>query len=231
MGGIGTGRIGAWRRGLPGHALLAVGALAAMLLAMPSVLPASDDPASPVPASAEPVPADDMDWDFDETDFTRPAEAPRGSLASVHVRDELPVAHWLPPGEYVWDAARAPAAGPLVIVVNIRARVLSAYRDGVEIGRSSIVYGTDDKPTPHGTFPILQMREDHYSNLYDNAPMPHMMRLTWDGVAIHGSPTIVDEIATRGCVGLPEPFAALLFAEASLGDEVVIWGGDELPQA
>lgn len=144
-------------------------------------------------------------------------------LSTVAVRRELDIPHWLQPGEYVWRPEGAPA-GPVQIVVNIRARVLSVYRGGIEIGRSSLIYGADNKPTPIGSFPILEKRRDHRSNLYD-APMPHMMRLTWDGVALHGSPALADDLATRGCVGLPREFAALLFDVVDVGDEVLVWDG------
>ncbi len=146
-------------------------------------------------------------------------------LTGIDVRQELDVPHWLGPGEYVWAGENAPAEGETVVVVNIRARVLSVYRAGVEIGRSSLIYGADNKPTPTGSFPILQKRADHWSNLYD-APMPHMLRLTWDGIAVHGSPELADDMATRGCVGLPREFARQLFDMVDVGDRVVIWDGE-----
>lgn len=152
---------------------------------------------------------------------TRDATA---TLSSIRVTRELAVPQWLRPGEFAWDAEAAAAQGRTIVVANIRARVLSVYRDGVEIGRSSLIYGADNKPTPMGSFPILQKRADHRSNLYD-APMPHMLRLTWDGVALHGSPTLEEALATRGCVGLPVEFARLLFAQVNIGDQVVIWDG------
>jgi lipoprotein-anchoring transpeptidase ErfK/SrfK len=147
-------------------------------------------------------------------------------LSRIRVTRELPVTRWLPPGEFIWDAAAAAETrgGTAVVVVNLRARVLSVYVDGVEVGRSSILYGAPDKPTPTGTFRVLEKRRDHRSNLYD-APMPHMMRLTWDGVALHGSPRLADDLATNGCVGLPREFAAQLFDVVDVGDEVVIWSG------
>lgn len=148
-------------------------------------------------------------------------------VAQVRVVSELAIDRWLRPGEFAWNDEGVPP-GETVIVVNIRARVLSVYRGGVEIGRSSIIYGADNKPTPHGTFPILEKDADHVSNLYD-APMPHMLRLTWDGVAIHGSPELADDVATRGCVGLPREFAALLFPTVEVGDRVIVWSG--LPSA
>ena len=122
-------------------------------------------------------------------------------------------------GDYVWNNDGKPA-GPLKIVVDIEATRVYVYRGGVEIGRSSLIYGADDKPTPFGTFPILEKDIDHVSNIYD-ADMPYMMRLTWDGIALHAS-EVDDWSATNGCIGLPEEFAALLFAEAKLGDQVLV---------
>jgi lipoprotein-anchoring transpeptidase ErfK/SrfK len=72
------------------------------------------------------------------------------------------------------------------VVVDLAWQRLYAYRGGVEIGRAAILYGADDKPTPTGSFKILQKKKDHISNLY-GAPMPFMLRLTNDGIAIHGS--------------------------------------------
>jgi lipoprotein-anchoring transpeptidase ErfK/SrfK len=145
-------------------------------------------------------------------------------LSSVNVTRELDIPHWLRPGEFAWTEQAIPQEGPTVVVVNLRARVLSVYRAGVEIGRSSLIYGADNKPTPIGEFPVLEKDADHISNLYD-APMPHMMRLTWDGVALHGSPELRDDLATRGCVGLPREFAAMLFEVVKLGDRVIVWDG------
>jgi lipoprotein-anchoring transpeptidase ErfK/SrfK len=145
-------------------------------------------------------------------------------LSSVQVTRELAIPHWLRPGEFVWTDQPVPESGPTVVVVNLRARVLSVYRAGVEIGRSSLIYGADNKPTPIGEFPVLEKDADHVSNLYD-APMPHMLRLTWDGVALHGSPELRDDLATRGCVGLPREFAAMLFDVVDVGDRVIVWDG------
>jgi hypothetical protein len=134
----------------------------------------------------------------------------------------LPVHRWLKPLEYVWYDEGVPA-GPVKVVVDIRARTLSVYRSGFEIGRSFITHGSPAKPTPLGLFPVLQKDADHVSNLYD-APMPFMLRLTWDGIAIHGG-EIEDDIATRGCIGVPREFAELLFREAKLGTVVRIVPG------
>ena len=105
--------------------------------------------------------------------------------------------------------------------------MLSVYRGGYEIGRSAIVYGHDTKPTPTGTFKILQKKKDHVSNLYD-AEMPYMLRLTMDGIAIHGA-QVADDLATHGCVGVPDEFAAMLFEQAKIGGRVLIRDGDSAP--
>jgi hypothetical protein len=148
------------------------------------------------------------------------APAPRFDFA---VHTELPIGRYLQAGEYVWADDGVPA-GRTNIVVNLRAQTLSVYRSGYEIGRARIIYGADRKPTPTGTFPILQKDARHFSNLYGGAPMPYMLRLTMDGVAIHAS-EIADDLVTHGCVGLPKPFAAELFAAARVGDRVIIWRG------
>ena len=89
-------------------------------------------------------------------------------------------------------------------------------------GATVLLNGTDENPTPLGNFTITHKDRDHESNIYD-ARMPFMMRLTDDGIAIHGSQVVYGR-ASRGCIGVPDEFAALLFAQARLGDRVVIVG-------
>jgi lipoprotein-anchoring transpeptidase ErfK/SrfK len=144
-----------------------------------------------------------------------PAASPSAIKIDTFLKPDRP----LQARDHVWDASGAPA-GPLRIVVDIAAQRVYVYRGAVEIGRSTMIYGADDKPTPYGTFPILQKSKDHVSNLYD-AEMPYMLRLTWDGVAIHGS-EVEDWAATNGCIGVPDEFGALLFEEAKLGDVVTV---------
>lgn len=125
-------------------------------------------------------------------------------------------------GEYAWSEAGVPE-GELRIIVDLQAERLYAYRGGYEIGRSVILYGHDDTPTPTGSFTITEKNRDHISNLYF-VPMPFMMRLTNDGIAIHGS--LVEEgYASRGCIGIPDDFAELLFNEAEIGTRVLISRG------
>jgi len=122
-------------------------------------------------------------------------------------------------GDWYWDDAGVPQ-GEVVITADLEAGTLSIFRGGFEIGTAAIIYGLDNMPTPTGLFTITQKDKDHISNLYD-APMPYMMRLTNDGVSIHGS-SVRDGAATHGCIGVPMPFAAKVFAQAKLGTPVLV---------
>jgi len=147
---------------------------------------------------------------------------PAASDPFANVR-RLSVGRQLLHGEYVWNEAGAPA-GRVTMLVDLSAQTLSVFRGGQEIGRAVILYGTDENPTPTGSFTILEKDVDHESTIYD-ARMPFMLRLTNDGIAIHGS-NVRYGSASRGCIGVPEEFAQLLFAQARVGDEVRIVPGD-----
>ncbi len=129
-------------------------------------------------------------------------------------------------GRWVWNEDGAPTSGPLVITIDLDAQVLSVFRDGYEIGAAVVLYGADWKPTPLGALKITQKDADHVSNLY-GAPMPYMLRLTNDGISIHGS-DVQEGGATHGCIGVPTAFAKKLFAAARLGDRVIITNGKRL---
>ena len=139
------------------------------------------------------------------------------------IKRVLPIDGPIRYGDWHWDEAGVPA-GPLVITVDLDARVLSVFRDGYEIAATAVLLGTQDKPTPTGLFPITEKDADHHSTIYDGAPMPYMMRLTSDGVTIHGT-TVQNGYASHGCVGVPTPFAKKLFGIVRLGTPVYITRG------
>lgn len=162
----------------------------------------------------------------------KPVERTRAQPVAVDpqalmVKRVLPMDGPFRHGDYIWDERGAPAAGRIIITVDLKAQTLSVFRAGYEIGSAVIIYGADDKPSPIGAFPITQKDADHYSRTYNNAPMPYTLRLTSDGVAIHGSDVQWGN-ATHGCIGVPKPFAKKLFGAASLGDLVVITNGKML---
>jgi hypothetical protein len=154
-----------------------------------------------------------------------PTTPPAASPSPYVVRRILDVPGVMKIGDTYWDEAGVPP-GAIVITVDLDAQVLSIFRGGYEIGTAAILYGGDDKPTPLGIFPVTQKDADHVSNLYD-APMPYMMRLTNDGISIHGS-EMEAGLMTHGCVGVPVDFARRLFRATRLGDKVIVTNGERL---
>ena len=136
--------------------------------------------------------------------------------AEKAMSDDAPLA----PGEFDWHPEASPA-GEVVVLVSIPKQEMNVYRGGVRIGRSSISSGKPGHDTPTGVFPILQKKKMHHSNLYDDAPMPFMQRLTWGGIALHsgrnpGYP------ASHGCIRLPDEFAERLYDVTERGDTTVV---------
>jgi lipoprotein-anchoring transpeptidase ErfK/SrfK len=150
-------------------------------------------------------------------------EAEAAGLVDQPVKTLLDVPQRMSYGDYVWNDRGVPA-GPVWIRVDLGSQLLSVFRSGHEIGTAVVLYGADGLATPTGRFPILAKWKDHKSATYGDAPMPYTLRLTNDGVSIHGS-NVRWGFATHGCVGVPKDFAAKLFEVVSRGDEVLIVGG------
>ena len=153
------------------------------------------------------------------------SEAEAAGLIDKPVRSLLKVNSPMTYGDYLWNDTGVPA-GPAWIRVDLRSQIMSVFRSGHEIGTAVILYGADGLPTPTGKFPILAKMKDHRSATYGDAPMPYTLRLTNDGVSIHGS-NVRWGFATHGCVGVPKDFAARLFDQVKTGDEVLIVSGDK----
>ncbi len=154
-------------------------------------------------------------------------EAPKPSIAENEpfvIKRVLDIREPIKYGQWFWDEDGVPD-GPLVMTVDLDARVLSVFRGGYEIGATAVLLGTDDHPTPLGRFPILSKERHNVSEKYDNAPMPWTLRLTWDGVAIHGGSQVENGYASHGCIGTPDEFVSRLFAIAKKGDVVIITKG------
>ena len=137
-------------------------------------------------------------------------------LAQEHAPGTITLA----PGEYLWIPELAPV-GPLVMVVSLPQQLGYVYRNGVRIGVTTVSTGRPGYETPTGVYSILEKRIEHYSNRYDNAPMPYMQRLTWDGVALHAG-QVSGEPASHGCIRLPKPFASKLFEISERGMMVIV---------
>lgn len=138
-----------------------------------------------------------------------------------------PIEH-LKPGEFLWAPEIAPE-GPVMLVVSLKSQRAYVYRNGVPIGVSTVSSGRPGHHTPTGVFTILQKARIHKSNLYHDAPMPFMQRLTWGGIALHAG-NLPGYPASHGCIRLPLAFAKLLFSVTKLGLTVVITNDPAVPE-
>lgn len=160
-----------------------------------------------------------------------PAAAPAEDMSAYRVKSVLQIRRPFVHGDWYWDEGQAPAdaGGHIVVTVDLKAQVLSVFRDGHEIGTAVMIYGADIKPTPLGVFNVSFRKARHVSSIY-GAPMPYTLRLTNDGVSIHGSEAMRPDAATHGCVGVPIAFARKLFDVVKLGDVVIVTNGETLEQ-
>lgn len=145
-------------------------------------------------------------------------------ILGQHVYKEI---HELEPGEFTWHPERQPY-GPVSIIVSLDEQRVHVYRNGVRIAVSTCSTGKPGHSTPTGVFIVLQKDRDHRSSTYNNAPMPNMNRLTWDGVALHAG-NLPGYPASHGCVRLPLRFSALLFDVTHLGTPVIIADSHNFP--
>lgn len=112
--------------------------------------------------------------------------------------------------------------GPLQIIVSKETQSLAVYDGDTVIATSRVSTGKQGHSTPTGIFSILEKKRYHESNIYSNAPMPFMQRLTWSGIALHASNSVPDYPASHGCVRLPNKFAPVLYNMTSRGAHVLI---------
>lgn len=130
--------------------------------------------------------------------------------------------HMLEPGDFTWHPERSPE-GAVAIVVSIPEQLVHVYRNGIRIAVSTCSTGKSGHETPTGVFTVLQKDKDHRSATYNNAPMPNMNRLTWDGIALHAG-NLPGYPASHGCVRLPLAFSEKLWTVTHLGTPVIIAG-------
>lgn len=109
----------------------------------------------------------------------------------------------------------------VLIVISKASQQMFVFKDGAAWGSSPVSTGKRGKATPSGVFPILQKRVFHRSNLYSNAPMPYMQRLTWSGIAIHAG-HLPGYPASHGCIRLPRAFAQSLYGLTRFGSTTVV---------
>jgi L,D-transpeptidase catalytic domain len=122
------------------------------------------------------------------------------------------------------------AGAPIMAIVSLKSQQVTIYDAEGWILRAPVSSGQKGRETPAGVFSVIQKDADHHSNLYDDAFMPHMLRITWSGIALHGGP-LPGHPASHGCVRMPYGFAERLFGKTRLGMRVIIAPGDAVPVA
>ena len=118
-------------------------------------------------------------------------------------------------------AAPRDAGEPIMAIVSIKSQKVTFYDADGWILRAPVSTGTTGRETPAGVFSVVQKEKDHHSSLYDDAWMPNMLRITWNGIALHGGP-LPGYAASHGCVRMPFGFAEKLFDKVAIGTRVII---------
>ncbi len=133
-----------------------------------------------------------------------------------------------PPEHTTEGAAPRDAGEPIMAIVSIKSQKVTIYDADGWVLRAPVSSGTAGRETPAGVFSVVEKDKDHRSSLYDDAWMPHMLRITWNGIALHGGP-LPGYAASHGCVRMPFGFAEKLFDKVRIGTRVIISPSDVEP--
>jgi len=111
-----------------------------------------------------------------------------------------------------WPLATA-AQADIAITIDKSTQQMSVAVDGSPRYTWPVSTGRPGYDTPSGTFKVNRMDADHFSQEWDNAPMPHSMFFDLHGHAIHGFFDVkhLGLAVSHGCVRLSPEHAATLF--------------------
>ncbi len=135
----------------------------------------------------------------------------------------------------------APASASILITIDKSTQQMSVAVDGAQRYVWPVSTGRPGYDTPSGNFKPNRMDADHYSQEWDNAPMPHAIFFDMDGHAIHGFFDVkhLGRAVSHGCVRLSPDHAQTLFnmiKAQGMGETKVVVagrtpGGDNAPVA
>jgi multidrug efflux pump subunit AcrA (membrane-fusion protein) len=117
---------------------------------------------------------------------------------------------------------------PLLAVVGLKEQRVTIYDAKGKMMEAPVSSGQNGLETPAGIYSVVQKEEDHHSNIYDDASMPFMERITWTGIALHAG-VLPGYPASHGCVRMPEDFAEKLYGLTNLGMRVIVVREDIAP--
>jgi lipoprotein-anchoring transpeptidase ErfK/SrfK len=127
-------------------------------------------------------------------------------------------------------AAPRAAGEPIMAIVSIKSQQVTFYDADGWIFRAPVSTGITGRETPAGVFAVIEKNKDHHSSLYDDAWMPNMLRITWNGIALHGGP-LPGYAASHGCIRMPYGFAEKMFDKVPMSMRVIIAPNDAEPVA
>jgi lipoprotein-anchoring transpeptidase ErfK/SrfK len=115
--------------------------------------------------------------------------------------------------------------GPLVVAVSISHQQVKIYDANGFFAEAPVSTGMAGHSTPMGVFSVIQKHKLHHSNIYSNAPMPYMQRITWSGVALHAG-VLPGYPASHGCIRMPTGFAVKMWNWTKMGARVIVTPGE-----
>src|SRR4051812_45525463 len=151
----------------------------------------------------------------------RPVIATLVAMAALTVLTANAAARPARPAPPIEAVAPRDAGEPIMAIVSIKTQQVTFYDADGWIVRAPVSTGVKDRETPAGIFAVIEKDKDHHSSMYDDAWMPNMQRITWNGVALHGGP-LPGYAASHGCVRMPYGFAEKLFDKTRIGMRVII---------
>src|SRR5262247_1127232 len=157
---------------------------------------------------------------------TLAAAAALAALTAAPPADAAP--RRVPPEHTTEGVAPRVAGEPIMAIVSIKSQKVTIYDANGWVLRAPVSSGTAGRETPAGVFSVVENDKDHRSTLYDDAWMPNMLRITWNGLALHGGP-LPGYAASHGCVRMPFGFAEKLFDKVRIGTRVIISPSDVEP--
>jgi hypothetical protein len=150
------------------------------------------------------------------------------AMAALTALSLEPAAGQARPAQIKEETASRTAGEPIMAIVSIKTQQVTIYDADGWILRAPVSTGVKDRETPAGVFAVIEKEKDHHSTMYDDAWMPNMQRITWNGVALHGGP-LPGYAASHGCIRMPYGFAEKLFDKTRIGMRVIIAPNDPAP--
>jgi hypothetical protein len=182
------------------------------------------------------------------TSYLAPDGSIIGPAGNRQARPQSTARQAPPRREPVWRWEGDGVPGAPSIVIDLAAQTATFYKGKTAVGWTEISSGSDQHPTPPGSFRVQQKSANHVSNLYGDyvdangnvvvgdigvkedprppgarfrgAPMPYFLRIN-GGIGLHAG-YLPGYPASHGCIRLPRGAAEVFFRNAQTGTPVKV---------